>query len=158
MDLNQVAHALRALAAAIEAPTPQALTHDQAAATQRGDLNLQATAEKKPRGRPVKGEAVAASSPPVASVAAPTSSAPTSSAAPAPTSAGAAANLTHAIVAKDFTAAGAAHGREFVVGLMKQYAKGATFDTVPAELLGKFQAALRAGPQKAADPVADLLG
>lgn len=156
MNIRLLAEALRLAANALETPAdsytnqpqPNLATADIAPSTSEAP----APTKRKP-GRPAKGEDVAAAAPPATPTAA---TVPAAAAAPAPAASG---PLTTAIVAKDFTEAAAKHGVAFVKGLLSQYAKGTTFDTVPAELLPKMQAALRAGPQAAvAETAEDLLG
>lgn len=157
MNTQAIAAALRALADAIETPAASvAATPASPTAATAPSAPVQEGQPKPKRGpgRPAKGEEPAAppTATPVSPPAAPVAAAASSAAVPS-------GSLTTAIVAKDFTAAAATHGIEFVKGLLKQYAKGATFDTVPQELLPKMQAALRAGPQAApAQTAQDLLG
>lgn len=157
MNIRLLAEALRLAANALETPADETLGTSAQVAPVSPPATTQAApteapAKRKP-GRPAKGEDAAPTA-----TAAPVSSAtaqPATAASPAPSS----GPLTTAIVAKDFTEAAAKHGVAFVKGLLSQYAKGTTFDTVPAELLPKMQAALRAGPQAAvAETAEDLLG
>src|SRR5262249_1880978 len=139
-----IAQALRMLADAIETPAQE--TAPSAASAPASAPATPAPAAPKPRGRPAKGESA-----PSAPAAAPAPAAAAPAAAPA-------SNLTHAIVANDFKAAAAAHGRDFVAGLLKKHG-AATFDKVKD--LETFQAELKAGPQAAAAPANnadDLLG
>ena len=113
-------------------------------------------AAKRGPGRPPKGEdgsPPAAGAQPTAAVAA----AATASAAATP------AALTHAAVAPSFLAAAKAHGRDFVIAVMKELGVPGdppTFDKVPLTALAAAKALLEAGPK--AKPTAtdgtDLLG
>jgi hypothetical protein len=130
----------------------------------------EATPKRGP-GRPAKGESPAPAAGSPAAPPAPAASsattgpanAPGTALAAAPTAAAGTPNLTHAAVAPSFLAAAKAHGREFVVWVMKELGVPGdppTFDKVPAELLAKAKAMLEGGP-KAKAPAADgsdLLG
>lgn len=158
MNARLMAAALHALANALETPADAAHAPSSPAPSappQEAVADVAAPAKKRGPGRPAKGEegsAPAVAATPTPAVAAPTA-APATSTTPA-----ASATLTHAGVANDFKDAAAKHGIEFVKGLLKQFAKGATFDTVPVALLGNMQTALRAGPAPKAETAADLLG
>jgi len=144
MNTAKIGQALRLLADAIDPQLTQ--PYDQDPPSSLTGVTATAPSAPKPRGRPPKG---AETTPAV--VAAPTAAA--ASATPATP----ASNLTHAIVAKSFKDAAAAHGRDFVVGAMKAY-NAATFDKVPQDKWGEFKAYLDAGPKAAASAVADLMG
>lgn len=151
MNTKLIAAALHALANAIETPESAMVAES---ASPPASTSASDAPKKRGPGRPPRGEESAAVAATPAGAVAP----PASVAATAPVAA-TDAKLTHAIVANDFKAAAQAHGVAFVKGMLAQFAKGATFDTVPPDLLGKAQAYLKAGPQKAAaDPVDDLLG
>jgi len=151
MNVTKIAAALRALADAIEAPANPATTASATPAASTVEASQPATAKRGP-GRPPKTDA------PATATAAPAASAAPMATALAATSLATPSGLTHAVVAQDFKNAAAKHGREFVVGLMKQYS-APTFDKVPVDKLGEFQAKLKAGPQApAAGPADDLLG
>ena len=125
------------------------------------------TVAKRGPGRPPKGED---GSPPAAGAqltaavtAAATASAAATTALPATPAAPAPATLTHAAVAPSFLAAAKAHGRDFVIAVMKELGVPGdppTFDKVPIASLVAAKALLEAGPKAkpAATDGTDLLG
>lgn len=117
-----------------------------------------ATAKRGP-GRPPKGED---GSPPAAG-AQPSAQPATPASAPAAATATQVAALTHAAVAPSFLAAAKAHGRDFVIAVMKELGVPGdppTFDKVPIASLQAAKALLEAGPKAkpAATDGTDLLG
>lgn len=122
-------------------------------------------AAKRGPGRPPKGEdaspPAAGAQPTAAVAAAATASAAVTTALPATPAAPAA--LTHAAVAPSFLAAAKAHGRDFVIAVMKELGVPGdppTFDKVPIASLPAAKALLEAGPKAkpAATDGTDLLG
>jgi hypothetical protein len=158
MNPTKIAQALRLLADAFDDTTYAAATAAPAApttATVAAGATATAAATKRGPGRLSEASKKAAEAASAQSATSPATPPASASAAPSTASA---SNLTHAIVANDFKAAAAKHGRDFVVGLMKAH-NAPTFDKVPVAALAAFQAALKAGPQAApAGPADDLLG